>query len=71
VADNAARAGASYTAADPGTIDNGKNLSGLPWGGVSMRHIMESGRSKEQQSRQSSRENSVYAAASRTGGSSR
>jgi hypothetical protein len=36
-----------------------------------MRHIVEAGKSKEQSSQRSSRENSVYAAASRTGGSSR
>jgi hypothetical protein len=45
-------------------------LSGLPWGGISMKLVVEKGKSKEQGSRQSSRENSVYGNAPR-GGSSR
>ncbi|KAF2280948.1 uncharacterized protein EI97DRAFT_454175 [Westerdykella ornata] len=71
-AENQRRAGNAYATPEPGDIDTGSNeLSGLPWGGVSMRHIVETGKTKDQSSRQSSRENSVYASASRTGGSSR
>ncbi|KAF1996079.1 hypothetical protein P154DRAFT_444076 [Amniculicola lignicola CBS 123094] len=69
--ENQRRAGSSYTAPEPGEIDQNRDLSGLPWGGISMRHIVETGKTKEQSSQRSSRENSVYAAASRTGGSSR
>ncbi|KAF2740412.1 hypothetical protein EJ04DRAFT_531052 [Polyplosphaeria fusca] len=69
--ENQRRAGGSYASPEPGDIDQGRDLSGLPWGGISMRHIVESGKSKEANSQRSSRENSVYAAASRTGGSSR
>jgi hypothetical protein len=69
--ENQRRAGSSYATPEPGDIDPGNELSGLPWGGISMRHIVEAGKSKEQSSQRSSRENSVYAAASRTGGSSR
>lgn len=69
--ENQRRAGSSYTSPEPGDMDQGSELSGLPWGGLSMRHIVETGKSKEQSSQRSSRENSVYAAASRTGGSSR
>jgi hypothetical protein len=36
-----------------------------------MRYIVKAGKTKEQSSQQSSRENSVYAAALQTGGSSR
>jgi hypothetical protein len=69
--ENQRRAGSSYAAPEPGDIDQRNELSGLPWGGISMRHIVETGKTKEQSSQRSSRENSVYAAASRTGGSSR
>ncbi|XTI86730.1 hypothetical protein V2W45_1329516 [Cenococcum geophilum] len=69
--ENQKRAGSSYASPEPGDLDPGRELSGLPWGGISMRHIVEAGKTKEQNSQQSSRENSVYAAASRTGGSSR
>ncbi|PSN60366.1 hypothetical protein BS50DRAFT_604677 [Corynespora cassiicola Philippines] len=68
--ENQRRAGSSYASPEPGDIDQGRELSGLPWGGISMRHIVESGKTKEQNSQKSSRENSVYASASR-GGSSR
>ncbi|KAF2452486.1 hypothetical protein BDY21DRAFT_294556 [Lineolata rhizophorae] len=69
--ENQRRAGSAYATAEAGELDSGTNLSGLPWGGMSMKHIVETGKTKEQHSQQSSRENSVYAAASRTGGSSR
>ncbi|KAF2112449.1 hypothetical protein BDV96DRAFT_497837 [Lophiotrema nucula] len=69
--ENQRRAGSAYASPEPSDLDSGRDLSGLPWGGLSMRHIVESGKSKEQNSQRSSRENSVYAAASRTGGSSR
>lgn len=69
--ENQRQAGSSYTSPEPSEIDQGSELSGLPWGSLSMRHIVETGKSKEQNSQRSSRENSVYAAASRTGGSSR
>lgn len=70
-AENQQRAGSSYTSPDPDRIDQSQDLSGLPWGGISMKHIVESGRTREEKSQRSSRESSVYAAASRTGGSSR
>lgn len=70
-AENQRRAGGSYTSPDPRHIDQSRDLSGLPWGGVSMRHIVETGKTQEEKSQRSSRDSSVYAAASRTGGSSR
>ncbi|ORY11243.1 hypothetical protein BCR34DRAFT_588060 [Clohesyomyces aquaticus] len=69
--ENLRRAGSSYASPEARDLDQGQDLSGLPWGGISMRHIVEAGKGKEQSSQRSSRENSVYAAASRTGGSSR
>ncbi|KAH7020637.1 hypothetical protein B0J12DRAFT_547107, partial [Macrophomina phaseolina] len=66
-------AGGSYSRPDPGQFEPSpsRQLSGLPWGGVSMKYIVESGQAKEQSSQESSRETSVYASGSRTGGSSR
>jgi hypothetical protein len=69
--ENQRRAGSSYASPDPENIDQKQDLSGLPWGGISMKHIVETGKSREEKSQRSSRESSVYAAASRTGGSSR
>ena len=69
--ENQQRAGGAYTSPQAGQLDSGRELSGLPWGGISMGHIVESGKNKEQSSQKSSPQNSVYAAASRTGGSSR
>ncbi|KAF2749954.1 hypothetical protein M011DRAFT_397769 [Sporormia fimetaria CBS 119925] len=71
-AENQRRAGSAYASPEPGDLDpKDTTLSGLPWGGISMRHIVETGKHKDQSSQRSSRETSVYAAASRAGGSSR
>ncbi|KAF2196281.1 hypothetical protein GQ43DRAFT_452468 [Delitschia confertaspora ATCC 74209] len=70
-AENQRRAGSAYTTPEPGDLDPGQELSGLPWGGISMKHIVETGKAKEQNSQRSSRASSAYAAASKTGGSSR
>ncbi|KAJ4344568.1 uncharacterized protein N0V89_012312 [Didymosphaeria variabile] len=69
--ENQRRAGSAYASPDPDNVDQSRDLSGLPWGGISMRHIVETGKTREEKSQRSSRESSVYAAASRTGGSSR
>ncbi|KAF1953966.1 hypothetical protein CC80DRAFT_418665 [Byssothecium circinans] len=68
--DNQRRAGSSYASPEPGEIEQNRELSGLPWGGISMKYIVEQGKTKEQHSQRSSRESSAYAATSR-GGSSR
>ncbi|KAF2842987.1 hypothetical protein M501DRAFT_924581 [Patellaria atrata CBS 101060] len=68
--ENQQRAGSAYASPNPSELESRGELSGLPWGGVSMRHIVETGKSKTENSQQSSRETSVYAAASRSGGSS-
>lgn len=65
-AENQRRAGAAYTTPEPDELDDERE-EGLPWGGISMRHVFETGRSKEQ----SSRESSMQAAVSKAGGSSR
>ena len=64
-AENQRRAGGAYNTAEPEDIDAGEE--GLPWGSISLRHVITTGRTKEQ----SSRETSIYAAASKAGGSSR
>ena len=64
-AENQRRAGGSYSTAEPEEVDSGEE--GLPWGSISLRHVITAGRTKEQ----SSRESSIYAAASKAGGSSR
>ncbi|TKA65508.1 hypothetical protein B0A55_10133 [Friedmanniomyces simplex] len=65
-AENARKASGAYRTPEPGDLDVSEP-SGLPWGGVSLRHVVAAGKAKEQ----SSRETSFYAAASKTGGSSR
>ncbi len=65
--ENQRNAAGSYTTPEPEKIDEGSGEEGLPWGSISMRHVIDTGRAKEQ----SSRETSLYAAASRAGGSSR
>ena len=64
-AENQRRAGGSYSTAEPDEVD--AEEEGLPWGSISLKHVITSGRNKEQ----SSRESSIYAAASKAGGSSR
>ncbi|KAF1838700.1 hypothetical protein BDW02DRAFT_488596 [Decorospora gaudefroyi] len=65
--ENQRKAGSSYASPEPESIDTSQTLSGLPWGGISMKHIVEKGKIKEQSSQQSSRENSVYESTSHVG----
>jgi hypothetical protein len=69
--ENQRRAGSAYASPEPDEVESSQTLSGLPWGGISMKHVIATGKSKEQSSQHSSREDSVYGSASRTGGSSR
>jgi len=64
--ENQKLAGGAYTAPKADEVDTGDE-SGLPWGSLSLRHIVSTGKAKEH----NSRETSPYAAASRAGGSSR
>ncbi|KAF2644195.1 hypothetical protein P280DRAFT_356744, partial [Massarina eburnea CBS 473.64] len=52
--ENQQRAGNAYASPEPGDIDQSRELSGLPWGGISMKHIVETGKIKEQNSQRSS-----------------
>ncbi|KAF2854890.1 hypothetical protein T440DRAFT_387590, partial [Plenodomus tracheiphilus IPT5] len=65
-AENQRKAGSSYTSPEPEAIETNEILSGLPWGGINLKHIIETGRKKEQITRQSSRANSLHGGA--TGG---
>ena len=41
-------AGSAYTTAAPGEIDEGSNLSGVPWGGPSLGLVVQQGTSRAQ-----------------------
>lgn len=63
-AENQRQAAGSYAAAEPNDLDAGGE-EGLPWGSISLRHIVSTSRSKEQ----SSAGTSAHTATSRAGGS--
>lgn len=65
-AEDRRQAGGSYSAANPDDLDTGDE-EGLPWGSISLRHVVSTSRSKEK----SSGAASTYAATSTGGGSSR
>ena len=65
-AENARQARGSYSTPEPEDLDP-EEPSGLPWGSISLRHVVATGKAKEA----SSKETSLYAAASKAGGSSR
>jgi hypothetical protein len=67
-AENQQRAGLAYTTPRPGDVTADSNLSGLPWGGVSILHIIERGQTREAESQQGSQEPSYFNY--RTGGGS-
>ncbi|OSS54173.1 hypothetical protein B5807_01491 [Epicoccum nigrum] len=68
-ATNRRLAAKAYMPPDAAELEDHHTLSGLPWGGLSLRHVIISGQDKERNSQYSSQENSVYAM--RAGGSSR
>ncbi len=48
--ENQSRAGYSYSTPGPDDLRGDHDLSGLPWGGPSMKHIVERGQAKERDS---------------------
>lgn len=59
--ENQLRAGYSYSAPSPDELQGGYDLSGLPWGGPSMKHIVERGQAVQRDSQQGgSRDYSYY-----------
>ncbi|KAL9076041.1 MAG: hypothetical protein Q9157_003791 [Trypethelium eluteriae] len=55
-AENRKRAGNTYKTPEAGEVESRNDLSGLPWGGVNMRHVISSGKAKGQSSGQDSRD---------------
>jgi len=45
------QAGGSYSTASPDDLDTRRGEEGLPWGSISLRHIVSTGRSKDKDSR--------------------
>ena len=54
-AENRAHAGHSYHTPDPGEMGTEDDLSGLPWGSLSLRHVVSKGKAKEEESRSRSK----------------
>lgn len=44
---NQERAASSYSTPEPGDIEGSGELSGLPWGGPSLTHVISAGKEKE------------------------
>ncbi|TAQ85855.1 hypothetical protein B7494_g5810 [Chlorociboria aeruginascens] len=53
--ENRAHAGYSYHTPDPGEMGTDDELSGLPWGSLSLKHVVSTGRAKEDASKRGSR----------------
>ncbi|PSS25277.1 hypothetical protein M430DRAFT_33042 [Amorphotheca resinae ATCC 22711] len=49
-----AHAGRSYHTPDPRELGTDEELSGLPWGSLSLKHVISQGRAKEAESRRGS-----------------
>ena len=67
--ENQLRAGYSYSTPEPEDLGGDYNLSGLPWGGPSMKHIVERGKAKQQDSQAGSRDYSYSYGGYEYGGS--
>jgi len=44
---NQERAGSAYTVVQPDEVADKGELSGLPWGGLSMSHVLQAGKTKD------------------------
>ncbi|MCJ1371688.1 hypothetical protein MMC20_002907 [Loxospora ochrophaea] len=60
IAENREVAGSSYAPPDADNLGPNTNPSGLPWGSLSIQHVVEAGRARERQSQQASREGSMH-----------
>jgi len=54
-AENRAHASASYKTPEPREMGTDDELSGLPWGSLSLKHVVSKGRAREEESRRGSR----------------
>ena len=69
-AENRAHAGHSYHTPDAGEMGTDDELSGLPWGSMSLKHVVAKGKAREEESRRGSKrdERSHYGDSSQYGG---
>ena len=67
VAQNQQVAGSAYAAPDAKDLARNANPAGLPWGSVSLKYVVETGKAKEERAQQASREGSAGPAYSRRG----
>lgn len=67
VAQNQQVAGSAYAAPDAKDLARNANPAGLPWGSVSLKYVVETGKAKEERAQQVSREGSAGPAYSRRG----
>ncbi|MCJ1414990.1 hypothetical protein MMC32_001320 [Xylographa parallela] len=58
IAENQQAAGSAYAAPNARDLAPNANPVGLPWGSVSIKHVLEAGKAKEQRVQQASREGS-------------
>jgi hypothetical protein len=54
------KAASSYVSPDPENMDTRQTLSGLPWGGISLKHIVKEGLLKQEQSSRRVSERTPY-----------
>ncbi|MCJ1281988.1 hypothetical protein MMC26_001311 [Xylographa opegraphella] len=59
IAENQQAAGSAYAAPNARDLAPNANPVGLPWGSVSIKHVLEAGKAKEQKVQQASREGSA------------
>ena len=59
IAENQQVAGSAYAAPDAKDLARDANPTGLPWGSVSLKHVVETGKAKEERTQQASREGSA------------
>ena len=45
---NAQHAGLAYEVPNPEDLDQNQDVSGLPWGSLSLKHVVETGKAKEE-----------------------
>ncbi|MCJ1396362.1 hypothetical protein MMC18_009252 [Xylographa bjoerkii] len=65
IAENQQAAGSAYAAPNARDLAPNANPVGLPWGSVSIKHVLEAGKAKEQRAQQASREGSAAPAYAR------
>ena len=65
IAENQQAAGSAYAAPNARDLAPNANPAGLPWGSVSIKHVLEAGKAKEQRVQQASREGSATPASAR------